>query len=281
MKVLVTGGKGQLAYDVCRSLEDQNIEYRAIDFDDADITNEKEIKTLIKSYKPSAIIHCAAYTAVDKAEEEKDKVYKINVLGTKYIAEASKEVDAKMIYISTDYVFDGKGTEAFEVNDIPNPVSHYGKTKYEGELEVTKVLDKYFIVRISWVFGLNGNNFVKTMLRLGTERDSLNVVNDQVGSPTYCGDVAPLLVEMLKTDKYGTYHATNEGYCTWKEFTEAIFEIANISCTVNGIPTSEYPTLAERPLNSRMSKNSLVQAGFSKLPGWRNALERMIEELLG
>lgn len=279
MKVLVTGGNGQLAYDVKLALDKAGIDYKSIDFEDADITNEKEIKNLIRDYAPDAIIHCAAYTAVDQAEDDKEKVEAINVLGTRYIAEASKEIDAKLVYISTDYVFDGEGTQPFEVTDTPNPVSWYGITKYQGELEVQKVLEKYFIVRISWVFGVNGNNFVKTMLRLGNERDSLNVVNDQIGSPTYCGDVAPILVDMIQTEKYGIYHATNEGFCSWYDFTQKIFEIANINCEVKGIPTREYPTRAVRPLNSRMSKQSLIDAGFTVPRKWEEALEAMIELL--
>lgn len=279
MKVLVTGGQGQLAYDVKQALEKAGLEYQAIDYEMADITHETQIKTVIHDYCPDAIIHCAAYTAVDKAEDEKERVTQINVMGTRYIAEAAKAVGAKLVYISTDYVFDGEGERYFEADDKPNPVSWYGKTKYEGELEVQQALEEYFIVRISWVFGVHGHNFVKTMLKLGRERESLNVVNDQIGSPTYTGDVAPLLVEMIQTERYGIYHATNEGVCSWYEFTQAIFELSGIECEVKGIPSRDYPTKAVRPMNSRMSKQSLEDAGFKRLRPWTEALADMIEKV--
>lgn len=279
MKVLVTGGNGQLAHDVMEQLKEHNIEYRPIDLQDADITNESEIRDVILAYQPTAVIHCAAYTAVDNAEDNQDLVFAINVLGTEYIAKACREVGAKMVYISTDYTFDGQGDRFFEVDDVPSPINWYGKTKYEGELKVKENLDQYFIVRISWVFGVHGNNFVKTMIRLGNERDSLNVVNDQIGSPTYTADVAPLLVEMIQTDKYGVYHATNEGICSWYDFTKEIFRLSGIDCVVTGIPSSQYPTKAARPMNSRMSKQSLKDAGFKQLRPWQEALADMIEKL--
>lgn len=279
MKVLVTGGNGQLAHDVKLNLSKRNIEFKSIDFEDADITNKDQITKVIRDYNPDAIIHCAAYTAVDKAEDEKEKVHAINVLGTEYIAQAAKEIDAKVVYLSTDYIFDGEGTEPFEVNDPAKPISWYGITKYEGEQKIKEILDKYFIVRISWVFGVHGHNFVKTMLKLGTSRDELNVVSDQIGSPTYTGDVAPLLVDMIETDKYGVYHATNEGLCSWADFTEEIFRLANIDCKVNAIKTADYPTKAVRPLNSRMSKQSLTDAGFGTPRNWKLALEDMISQL--
>ena len=279
MKVLVTGGNGQLAYDVKKSLDKNGIAFKSIDYEDADITVQSEIQKVIYDYHPDVIIHCAAFTAVDKAEDERELTYALNVLGTKYILQAAKKIDAKLVYISTDYVFDGEGEKEFEVTDKPNPKSWYGKTKYDGELEVINQIDKYFIVRISWVFGVHGNNFVKTMLRLGTEKSSINVVNDQIGSPTFTADIAPLLVEMINTDKYGTYHATNSGYCSWYEFTKEIFRISNIDCEVRGIPTSKYPTKAVRPLNSRMSKGSLSLSGFNLPRNWKDALKEMLEEL--
>ena len=211
----------------------------------------------ISKLKPECVIHCAAYTAVDKAEDEEEICSKVNVYGTENIAKACKKVDAKMIYISTDYVFDGQGDTPFEIDGNIKPLSVYGKTKYEGELKVKEILDKYFIVRISWVFGVNGNNFIKTMLRLGKEKESLNVVCDQIGSPTYTFDLAPLLCDMAETEKYGVYHATNEGFCSWAEFATEIMKKANLKCVINPIPTSEYPTKAVRPFNSRLSKKSL------------------------
>ncbi len=267
MKVLVTGANGQLGYDVIKRLEKSNIECLGTDIDVLDITHQEQVNRFISNYSPDVVIHCGAYTAVDKAEDERELCYSVNVLGTKYIAEACKELDAKMVYISTDYVFDGEGEQPFEVTDKPNPINYYGLTKYEGELEVQNILEKYFIVRISWVFGSNGNNFVKTMLRLGKERNEISVVADQIGSPTYTYDLAELLVEMIFTDKYGIHHATNEGYCSWYEFACEIFKQAKIDIKVNPIKTEEYPTRARRPKNSRMCKNL-----SHKLESWENAL---------
>lgn len=271
MKVLVTGVNGQLGYDLIKLLDSEGIEYLGTNRDSLDITNEEQVKRVIKDYNPDVVIHCAAYTAVDKAEDEKELCYSINVLGTKYVAEACKEINAKMVYISTDYVFDGEGEKPFEVTDKPNPINYYGQTKYEGELEVQKSLDRYFIVRISWVFGTNGNNFVKTMLRLGKERDEISVVADQIGSPTYTPDLAKLLVEMVKTDMYGVYHATNEGYCSWYEFAFEIFKQAGMDVKVNPIKTEEYPTRAKRPKNSRLHKSNLTT-----LENWKYALKHYI-----
>ncbi len=257
MKVLVTGANGQLGYDVIKELQKQNIECFGATRKDFDIIDFKATENFIIKYMPDVVIHCAAYTAVDKAEDEPDLCYKVNTSATESIAEICKKINAKMLYISTDYVFDGAKEGFYEVEDKPNPINVYGKTKLLGEEAVQKILDKYFIVRISWVFGEHGNNFVKTMLRLGAERKVLNVVADQYGSPTYTADLAPLLVEMIKTEKYGIYHATNEGICTWAEFAEEIFKIAGMNIKVNHITTSEYPTRAKRPLNSRLSKNKL------------------------
>ena len=215
MKVLVTGVNGQLGYDVVKELDERGHQPIGVDREEMDLTSSKQIKECIEKIKPEAIIHCAAYTAVDKAEDEEELCRRVNVISTKEIAECAKELDIPMIYISTDYVFDGTKDGEYTEEDIPNPINVYGKTKYEGEVYVQEILEKYYIVRISWVFGENGNNFIDTMLRLSKERDSLNVINDQVGSPTYTNDLAPLLVDMIETDKYGVYHATNEGYCTW------------------------------------------------------------------
>lgn len=271
MKVLVTGANGQLGYDVIKRLEKSNIEYLGTDIDVLDITDQERVKKSINEYMPDVVIHCGAYTAVDKAEDNRELCYSVNVLGTRYIAEACKEIDAKMVYISTDYVFDGEGEKPFKTTDKPNPINYYGQTKYEGELEVQNILEKYFIVRISWVFGSNGNNFVKTMLRLGNERKEISVVADQIGSPTYTYDLAELLVDMIKTDKYGIYHATNEGYCSWYEFACEIFKQANIDIKVNPLSTEDYPTRAKRPKNSKMNKERL-EHHFYLLRKYENAL---------
>ena len=276
MKILVTGANGQLGYDVVRELQKHNIECFGATRQDFDIIDFKATKDFIFNYLPDVVIHCAAYTAVDKAEDEPELCYKVNVSATKNIAEICKKIDAKMLYISTDYVFDGAKEGFYEVEDKPNPINVYGKTKLLGEEAVQKTLDRYFIVRISWVFGEHGNNFVKTMLRLGAERKVLNVVADQYGSPTYTADLAPLLVEMIKTEKYGIYHATNEGVCNWAEFAEKIFEVAKMDVKVNRITTSEYPTKAKRPLNSRLSKEK-IQKNFYILPKWVDALKRYIK----
>lgn len=273
----MTGVMGQLGYDVVKELNQRKIECLGTDVDDFDITDEKSVTAFIQQYKPDAVIHCAAYTAVDKAEDDQELCRRVNVDGTRYIAKVCKEIDAKMIYISTDYVFPGTGDRPYEVDDPTGPTCVYGVTKLEGELAVKECLDKYFIVRISWVFGKNGSNFVKTMLRIGKERDEVNVVCDQIGSPTYTADLAPLLCDMVATEKYGTYHATNEGFCSWAEFAQEIFKLAGYRTKVNLIPSSEYPAKAKRPLNSRLSKNSLELAWFKRLPYWSDALSRYLK----
>lgn len=279
MKVLVTGYNGQLGYDVVKKLWELDIDSKGVDVEDFDLINKEEVQDYIRQYNPDVVVHCAAYTAVDKAEDEKELCYAVNVSGTEYIAEVCKELDAKMVYISTDYVFDGEGEEPFEVDSPVGAKNQYGLTKYQGELEVQKYLDKYFIVRVSWVFGINGNNFIKTMLRLGKEREELNVIDDQVGSPTYTPDLAKLIVNMIETNKYGIYHASNEGYCSWYEFTKEIFRQAKYTTKVNPITTDQYPTKATRPLNARMSKESLDEAGFERLPKWEDALRDYLQKL--
>jgi len=279
--ILVTGVNGQLGYDVVKVLKERNIECLGIDREELDITDSKAVNEYILKLKPVCVIHCAAYTAVDKAEDEDVICTNVNVYGTENIAKACKEIEAKMIYISTDYVFDGNGNEPFEIDGNINPQSVYGKTKYEGELKVKEYLDRYFIVRISWVFGINGNNFVKTMIRLGKEKDCLNVVCDQIGSPTYTADLAPILCDMATTEKYGIYHVTNEIYCSWAEFASEIMKEAGLKCKINPIPTSEYPTKAIRPFNSRLSKKKLVENGFALLPEWKDALKRYLMEVRG
>lgn len=285
MKILVTGVNGQLGFDCVKELTNRGYkDVKGIDIKDLDITNKEDVFNYIKSYKPDVIMHNAAYTAVDKAELNYDDCYRVNSLGTKYIAEAAKEIDAKMVYISTDYVFDGNKNGIYETDDQTNPLSVYGKTKLLGEEFVKSCLSKYFIVRISWVFGINGNNFIKTMLRLANEgKKELNVVSDQIGSPTYTADLAVLLCDMIETEKYGIYHATNEGYCSWYDFAKKIFELANKDIVVNPVTTKEYLKLvkqqAKRPMNSKMSKLSLDKVGFNRLPSWDDALKRYLKEI--
>ena len=277
MKVLVTGVKGQLGYDVCRVLEKRGIENRGVDIEDFDITDAAATSSYIQAYHPDAVIHCSAWTAVDRAEDEPEKVWQVNAEGPRNIARVCREIGAKMLYLSTDYVFPGDGERFYEPDDPTGPLSVYGRTKLGGELAVKELLERYFIVRISWVFGKNGNNFVKTMLKLAETRTEINVVCDQIGSPTYTADLAPLLCDMILTEKYGTYHATNEGVCSWAEFAQEIFRLAGKNVQVNPIPTSEYSARAVRPLNSRMSKDKLEEMGFCNLPGWRDSLRRYLE----
>ena len=276
MKILVTGVKGQLGYDVVKELEKRGIEAVGVDIDEMDITDAASVDKVIKEANPDAVIHCAAYTAVDAAEENEDLCRKVNADGPRNIARVCKELDIKMIQISTDYVFDGTGERPWEPDDQCGPKSVYGQTKYEGELAVQETLDKYFIVRIAWVFGINGKNFVKTMLGLSEKYDTLRVVNDQFGSPTYTYDLAKLLVDMVLTDKYGIYHATNEGICSWYDFACAIFKEAGIEMNVIPVTSEEYGAKANRPANSRMSKEKLVENGFAKLPAWQDALSRYV-----
>lgn len=278
MKVLVTGVKGQLGYDVVKELEKRGLSAFGTDIDNMDITDPESVNRVIKDVNPDAVIHCAAYTAVDAAEENEELCRKINVQGTQNIAAVCKELDIKMIYISTDYVFNGQGERPWEPDDESAPQSVYGSTKYEGELAVRNTLEKYFIVRIAWVFGINGKNFVKTMLKLAENHDRLTVVNDQFGSPTYTFDLARLLVDMVQTEKYGIYHATNEGFCSWYEFACAIFKEAGIKMEVVPVTSDEYGAKANRPYNSRMSKEKLTANGFERLPAWQDALKRYLVE---
>lgn len=279
MKVLVTGIKGQLGCDVMKELQLRNITVQGTDIGDFDITDYEATKKYITAYEPNVVIHCAAYTAVDKAEDDEAQCEKVNVMGTENIAKVCNILDAKMVYISTDYVFPGLGNYAYEADAEKGPKSVYGKTKLAGERVVQAALEKYFILRISWVFGKNGNNFVKTMLRLGKERKELNVVCDQIGSPTYTADLAPLLCDMIETERYGVYHATNEGFCSWAEFAQEIFRQAGYDIKVNAITSDQYPAKAKRPFNSRLSKESLDQAGFRRLPTWQSALQRYLAEI--
>lgn len=287
MRVLVTGVKGQLGHDVMNELAKRNHTGIGVDIEEMDITDAASVERVIRVSDVEAVIHCAAWTAVDLAEDEDkiDKVRQVNANGTENIAKVCAELDLKMIYISTDYVFDGQGTRPWEPDDERHPLNVYGQTKYEGELAVEKYLTKYYIVRIAWVFGVNGKNFIKTMLNLGKTHEELTVVDDQIGSPTYTYDLARLLVDMVETDKYGRYHATNEGLCSWYEFACEIFrQAAKINPVyekvhVTPVDSSKYPAKAKRPSNSRMSKEKLTENGFERLPSWQDALERYLKEI--
>lgn len=276
MKVLVTGATGQLGWDVMKELERRDIDCRGTGSKDLDITDRDAVMQYIETYRPDAVIHCAAYTAVDKAEDEPEICRKVNADGTSYIAEACKAVDAKMIYISTDYVFGDDGDKPHEVDDSPHPLNVYGQTKWEGEEAVQRILQKYFIVRISWVFGEHGNNFVKTMLRLGKMRKEISVVADQFGAPTYTADLAPLLCDMVMTEKYGTYHACNSGCCSWAEFAREIFRGAGMNVKVTPIRTEEYPVRAKRPKNSRLGMFKLKCTMGKTLPIWKASLKQFL-----
>ena len=279
MKVLVTGAKGQLGTDLMNELAKRGIEGIGVDVQEMDITDAKACRRVIKNSGADAVIHCAAYTAVDAAEDNVDLCRRINGEGTRNVAQACKEADVKLMYISTDYVFDGQGTRPWEPDDERHPLNVYGQTKYDGELAVEELSDKYFIVRIAWVFGVAGKNFIKTMLRLGKERGAVSVVDDQIGSPTYTYDLARLLVDMIQTDKYGRYHATNEGLCSWYEFAKEIFRQAGMDVPVTPVSSDQFPAKAARPSNSRLSKEKLSESGFERLPAWQDALGRFLKEI--
>lgn len=278
MRVLITGGSGQLGYDIAKLLEENNTMMYVPTHEEMDITDRDSVMMAFDSFKPDVVFHCAAYTAVDKAEEDKERCYDINVNGTKNIVDASDIYGSKVVYISTDYVFHGDKNGIYETSDITDPINYYGYTKYLGEQEVMKNSNN-LVVRISWVFGINGKNFVKTMLRLASSRDEISVVSDQVGSPTYTYDLARLLVDMVNKNKSGIYQATNEGYCSWYEFAKYIFEVSGIDIRVNPILTKDYVTLAKRPLNSRLSKDKLDEDGLTRLPDWKDATKRYIKVL--
>lgn len=279
MKILITGVNGQLGHDVVKECAKRDIEFIGVDVEEMDITDASKVEKVIKESHVEAVIHCAAWTAVDKAEDEVELCTKVNVEGTYNIAKVCKELDIKMMYFSTDYVFDGQGEKEWKEYDERHPLNVYGQTKYEGEIAVQKLLDKYFIVRISWVFGINGNNFIKTMLRLGKEKGAVSVVNDQIGSPTYTYDLAKLVVDMIQTEKYGIYHATNEGLCSWYEFASEIFKQAGLDVAVTPVDSNAFPAKAKRPSNSRMSKIELDKNGFNRLPLWQDALRRYLDEI--
>lgn len=276
MKILVTGVKGQLGYDVVKEGQKRGFTMTGSDLDDCDLRDETAVKALVDSVRPDVVIHCAAYTAVDKAESEKELCYDVNVNGTKYVAKAARDVGAKLIYLSTDYVFDGKGETPHRVEEAKRPVNYYGFTKSLGEDMVVKEHHRFFIVRISWVFGVNGNNFVKTMVRLGREKEKISVVSDQIGAPTYTADLAVLLLDMAVTEKYGIYHAANSGVCSWYVFAKAIMAVLELPAQVKPILTKDYPTAAVRPKNSRLDQTKLTENGFSPLPPWEDALKRFL-----
>ena len=278
MRVLVTGVKGQLGYDVMNELAGRGHEGIGVDIQEMDITDAASVEKVITEAAPDAVIHCAAYTAVDAAEDNVDLCRRVNAGGTENIARVCKALNCKMMYISTDYVFNGQGTRPWEPDDKREPLNVYGQTKYEGELAV-ETLEKFFLVHIAWVFGVNGKNFIKTMLNLGKTRDHLTVVADQIGSPTYTYDLARLLVDMIETDKYGRYHATNEGLCSWYEFACEIFKQAGMNVTVSPVTSDQYPAKAKRPMNSRMDKSKLDEMGFKRLPSWQDALGRYLKEI--
>ena len=271
--ILVTGSTGQLGSDVVKELLKRGYSTLSPNRSELTLCSEDNIRNYILNSNCEAIVHCAAYTQVDKAEDEKDLCIKINATATKHIAKCAKILDIPMIYISTDYVFDGTKDGKYTENDETNPINIYGESKLAGEKYVQEILDKYYIVRTSWVFNINGKNFIETMLRLSKANNQLSIVNDQIGSPTYTKDLSRLLVDMLETSKYGLYHATNEGYCSWYEFANTIFKLANINIDIKAINSNEYASRAKRPLNSKLSKDKLIEYGFKPLPHWEDALK--------
>lgn len=281
MRFLVTGVKGQLGYDICKVLREKGYEAVGVDIEEMDLTKEEQVRSTILGQGIDGIFHCAAYTAVDRAEEAVELCRKVNVDGTKYIATACKEEQIPLLYLSTDYIFHGEGENEWkEDGEEISPLNVYGQTKYEGEQWVRELVEQHFIVRISWVFGKNGANFIKTMIRLGKERGKVQVVADQIGSPTYTKDLAKLLVAMMESDKYGTYHATNEGVCSWYEFACEIFKQAGMKeVEVTPVTSEAFPTKAKRPHNSRMSKEKLEKNGFFRLPTWQDAVGRYLKEI--
>lgn len=271
--ILVTGSTGQLGSDVVKELLKRGYSTLSPNRSEFNLCSEDNIRNYILNSNCESIVHCAAYTQVDKAEDEKDLCIKINATATKHIAKCAKILDIPMIYISTDYVFDGTKDGKYTENDETNPINIYGESKLAGEKYVQEILDKYYIVRTSWVFNINGKNFIETMLRLSKANNQLSIVNDQIGSPTYTKDLSRLLVDMLETSKYGLYHATNEGYCSWYEFADTIFKLANINIDIKAINSNEYASRAKRPLNSKLSKDKLIEFGFKPLPHWEDALK--------
>ena len=279
MRILVTGARGQLGMDLVEELAGRGHDVIGADLQEMDITDAQSVERFFGATKPEAVIHCAAYTATDRAEAEPELCRQVNAEGTRHIAQACRAHGAKLLYISTDYVFDGTGDTPFSVDAPTGPLSVYGQTKYDGERAVRELVERHFVVRISWVFGLHGKNFVRTMLRLGKENDRVFAVNDQVGSPTYTRDLSRLLADMIVTERYGTYHATNEGYCSWYEFVLEIFACAGYTTEVVPVDSDYFKTAVRRPLNSRMDKSALDDNGFDRLPTWQDAVARYLREL--
>ena len=279
MKVLVTGYAGQLGYDTVRLLEARGIDCRGVDMADFDLTDGQAVKDYVQTYRPTAIVHCAGYTSVDKAESQPEICAAVNGMGTVNIVRAALAVGAKVVFISTDYVFPGTGDQPWKINDPYGPRNVYGMSKVQGEDAVRSLITRYFILRTSWVFGKNGNNFVRTMIRLGKEKREIRVVNDQIGSPTYTKDLARVICDMLMTEKYGIYHVRNEGFMSWYDFAKMIMEKTGLPCRVLPVPSSEYPTPAKRPLNSRLDGSKLAEAGFEPMPPVEDALDRYLEEI--
>ncbi|NCC87470.1 MAG: dTDP-4-dehydrorhamnose reductase [Clostridia bacterium] len=279
MKVLITGVGGQLGVDIFNELNSRGIECVGTDTCDFDLTNEEQTVAFIKQLSPTAVVHCAAYTAVDNAQDEQEICMLVNAKGSENIAKACAQIDAKLLYISTDYVFDGNGTEPFEIDSKTQPLNVYGLSKLGGEKAVMQYCKNSFVLRTSWVFGKNGKNFVKSIIRIASQNDKISVVNDQIGSPTYTKDLAMLICDMINTSKYGIYHATNEGYCSFADFAEEIVKSCGYKTEVVLITSEELGAKAQRPKNSRLSKKSLDNAGFSRLPVWQDALSRYLIEL--
>ena len=279
MKVFITGATGQLGHDCIIEMKGRGYDVLGVSTKDFSIVDEAATRQAILDYAPDVILHAAAYTAVDRAEDEPEKCLAVNAKGTENIARVAREIGAKLIYISTDYVFPGMGTAPFEVDAVTGPLNVYGKSKLAGEEAVRLLMKAYFIVRISWVFGISGNNFIRTMMKLSNTHDKLSIVDDQVGSPTYTRDLAVLLADMAETNRYGTYHATNEGFCSWAEFAAEVFRQAEKDTVVEPIHSAAYPTKTKRPHNSRLDKSSLDRGGFHHLPRWEDAVGRYLIEL--
>ncbi len=279
MKVLVTGYQGQLGWDVVRTLEARGVECRGVDTGDFDLRDGPAVKAYVQEYAPDVIVHCAAYTAVDKAESEPQLCAEVNGDGTLNVVRAALSVGAKIVYISTDYVFSGQGETPWKEDDPYGPLNVYGLSKVQGEIAVRSLMKRYFLIRTSWVYGIHGHNFVRTMLKLGREKQEIRVVDDQIGSPTYSADLARVICDLIPTEKYGIYHVTNEGYMSWAHFAQMILTGEGIWCRVLPIPTSEYSTPARRPLNSRLSMDRLRAAGIAPMPTVENALGRYLQEL--
>jgi dTDP-4-dehydrorhamnose reductase len=278
MRVVVTGAAGQLGQDVLKELDLKNHQIFGTDRSKLDLSNEADVQAYILDVKPDVILHCAAYTNVDAAESDEETAYHVNGLATEYLAKAAKQIGAKILYVSTDYVFDGTASNPYEVDEPTKPLGAYGRTKLAGEQLLQKHLEQFFIVRTAWVFGINGNNFVKTMIRLGKERGEIGVVHDQVGSPTYTVDLAEFMIELMETDKYGIYHATNSGVCSWYEFAVEIFKQAGMNVKVNPLTSDQFPRPAARPKYSVLSKKRIEEQGLTPLRDWKEALAAYLKE---